>query len=68
MYEQIAEYLVNHAGTHLSLLIVVATAITMLLPTKLDGSKKWHKYYNIVSLAINTIAGNVLKNKNKDHK
>ena len=68
MYETIAEYLINHAGTHLALLVVTSTAITMLLPTKLDDTKKWHKYYNLVAVALNTVAGNVLRNKNKDHK
>ncbi len=45
----------------LTALVTAATAITALTPTKADD-----KYVSMALRVLNTIAGNVLKNKNAD--
>ena len=45
----------------LTALVTAATAITALTPTKTDD-----KYVSMALRVLNTIAGNVMKNKNAD--
>jgi hypothetical protein len=45
----------------LTALVTAATAITALTPTKADD-----KYVSMALRVLNTIAGNVMKNKNAD--
>lgn len=48
--------------------IVIATGLTMLLPTKLNTKKDnaGVKLINIALKTLNIVAGNILKNKNAD--
>ena len=56
-------------GTPLAAVVAAATAITMATPSKVDDKilGGFGSVLNIVLKLANTMAGNVLKNKNKDN-
>lgn len=48
------------------LAIAVASVVTALCPTRLEGGKWYHKAYNFIVGFVNIVALNILKNRNAD--
>lgn len=73
MEVDISTLIANYAMQFVSgtpVVVFIATGLSMFLPTKLKTKKKGLHITaaNSVLKALNIVAGNVLKNKNKDDK
>ena len=67
LLSQIIEYVVLY-GTPVAAVIASATAVTLVTPSKVDDKIMGGlgTILNVILKIANTLAGNILKNKNKD--